>query len=205
MELVRPGERRRREESDGDDNRITRRVLLARGTIGLAFVGLGGKLWQMQIAEGNEFRRIARENVIEFQRLKAPRGRILDRAGEPLAENRRSWSVQVTQSRLPDDKDQREHILGVVSQKLALGKSLVIDRTLVPVGSEAAVVNAISKRLEVDSATLIARLTGSDIAMLMLRENLSEQDAAGYAASMIDIPGVRVVNTIDYQLANHPL
>jgi len=205
MELVRPGERRRREESDGDDNRITRRVLLARGTIGLAFVGLGGKLWQMQIAEGNEFRRIARENVIEFQRLKAPRGRILDRAGEPLAENRRSWSVQIIQSRLPDDKDQREHILGVVSQKLALGKSLVIDRTLVPVGSEAAVVNAISKRLEVDSATLIARLTGSDIAMLMLRENLSEQDAAGYAASMIDIPGVRVVNTIDYQLANHPL
>jgi len=205
MELARPGERRRREERDGSDDRITRRVLLARGSIGLAFAALGGKLWQMQIAEGNEFRRIARENVIEFQRLKAPRGRILDRAGQPLAENRRSWSVQIVQSRLPDDDAEREYVLGVVSQKLALGKSLVIDRALVPVGSEAAVVNAISKRLEVDSATLIARLMRTDVAMLMLRENLSEQDAASFEASMVDIPGVRVLNTIDFQLANHPL
>lgn len=205
MELARPGERRRREENDGSDNRISRRVLLARGTIGLGFVALSGKLWRMQIAEGNEFRRIARENVIDFQRLKAPRGRILDRAGQPLAENRRSWSVQIVQSRLPDNDDERARILTIVSQKLALGQSLVIDRALVPVGSEAAVVNAISKRLEVDSATLIARLTRSDVAMLMLRDDLSAQDTANYEASMVDIPGVRVLSTIDYQLANHPL
>lgn len=205
MELVRPGERRRREERDGSDNRITRRVLLARGTIGLGFAALGGKLWQMQIAEGNEFRRIARENIIEFQRLKSPRGRILDRAGQPLAENRRSWSVQIVQSRLPDDDAERARVIETVSQRLALGKALVIDRALVPVGSEAAVVNAVSKRLEIDSATLIARLTRTDVAMLMLRENLSEQDAAGFEAGMVDIPGVRVLNTIDFQLANHPL
>ncbi len=205
MEFVRPGERRRHEEHESADNQISRRVLLARGAIGVGFAALGGKLWQMQIAEGNEFRRIARENVVEFQRLKAPRGRILDRAGKPLAENRRSWNVEVVQSRLPEDEAQRKQILDTVAQRLSLGKALVIDRALVPVGSEAAVVNAVSKRLEVDSATLIAKLTRTEDAMLMLRENLSDQDADGFTQSMIDIPGVRVVPTIDFLLANHPL
>jgi penicillin-binding protein 2 len=206
MEFAKPGERRRREEREQADNRVSRRVFLSRGAMGVGFLALGGKLWKMQIAEGNEFRQTAKDNTNQSERLKAPRGRILDRAGRPVAENRRAWSVQIVQSRLPLDDAERERVLQEVASTLQLKQVLVLDRALVPIGSEAAVVNAISTQMEnVDSATLLAKITHKDAVMVLLKDKLEPQDADALAQQMSGIPGVRALNLLDYQIATHPL
>src|SRR5687768_10105602 len=93
MELARPGERRRREERQRTSEPISRRVFVFRGAMGVAFAGLGAKLWSLQIAEGSKFEEAASDNITRSETLKASRGRILDRSGQPLAENRRTWAV----------------------------------------------------------------------------------------------------------------
>jgi len=205
MEFAQPGERRRREESDNASGGkgISRRVLLMRGMVGASFVALGGKLWQMQIAKGGSYQRVAEGNVLRFDRLKAPRGRIVDRLGQPLAVSRRSWTVSVVASRLPEDKDERTAVLNQITDTLGLKQTLVLERASLPVGSEAAVVNELSKRLGLDSATLIAQITATGATIAELKNDLSPADAAALEASCSDLPGVKVMNTLDYQLAAH--
>lgn len=203
MQMAQPGERRRRDEQARVDGGISRRVFVMRGLIGTSFVALGGKLWNMQIAEGGSFQRVAEGNILRFERIRAPRGRITDRSGKPLAENRRVWSVRVIGSQLPTDTTERQHILDELARTLQLKQVLVLDRSRVPVGTEAAVVNAISKHMPVDTTTLLARLSRSDIKMQALKEDIPEDEAAALEAQFADIPGVHAVSALDVALANH--
>ncbi len=200
MELARPGERRRREERQRDAEPITRRVFLFRGAIGMAFAGLGAKLWSLQIAEGSRFEDAATDNITRSETLKASRGRILDRSGRPLAENRRTWAVKLMGNRLPDDDEDRQRVLDRVVQALDLKKVLVLDRTLVPVGSEAAIVNQCEQRLGVDGATLLARITRDDAYLELLREDLGDAEGEELKSSLSDIPGIRVMSELKYAL-----
>ncbi|RAL23504.1 penicillin-binding protein 2 [Lujinxingia litoralis] len=61
-------------------------VLLAFGMIAL-------RLWQLQVVEGERYYRAATENIIRQVEVSAPRGKILDRNGVALAENRPSFDV----------------------------------------------------------------------------------------------------------------
>ena len=203
MELARPGERRRREERQREAEPISRRVFLFRGAMSVGFAGLGAKLWSLQIAEGSKFEDAAADNITRSETLKASRGRILDRSGRPLAENRRVWAVKIMGNRLPLDEAERQRVLDTVVESLELKNMLVLDRKLVPVGSEAAVVNLCSQRLGVDSATLLAKITREDANLEPLREGLSDSEATELQASLADIPGIRVLSELNYALETH--
>src|ERR1700742_5188427 len=72
---------------------FTRRTLFVTGGMNLVFAVLAGRLYQLQILEGDKFMTRAEENRVS-QRLVAPlRGRILDRFGVELASNRRNYRV----------------------------------------------------------------------------------------------------------------
>jgi penicillin-binding protein 2 len=74
---------------------FTRRTLMMGGGIATVLAALGGRLYQLQILEGEEFMTRADENRVN-QRLLAPlRGRILDRFGVELATNRRNYRVDL--------------------------------------------------------------------------------------------------------------
>lgn len=205
MEFAQPGERRRREETDGvsPSTGISRRVFLTRGLVGASFVALGGKLWQMQIAEGGEYERVAKDNVLRFQRLKAPRGRIIDRNGVPLAVSRRAWTVSVVPSRLPEDEAERQAVLDELAATLQLKEALVLERASLPVGSDAAVANELAKRLNLRGTDLLASISSSDATIVMLKDELSPEDANALLQSCQDLPGVRVMNSLDYELEIH--
>ena len=202
MELARPGERRR-EERQREAEPISRRVFLFRGAMGVGFAGLGAKLWSLQIAEGSRFEDVAAGNITRSETLKASRGRILDRSGQPLAENRRTWAVKIMGNRLSLDDAERQRVLDTVAQSLDLKNVLVLDRTLVPVGSEAAVVSLCSQRLGVDGATLLAKITSDNAYLELLREDLSAADAEALKATVSDIPGIRVLSELNYALETH--
>jgi penicillin-binding protein 2 len=61
-----------------------------------------GRLWQLQIVRGDEYYELARSNVVAESYLPSVRGKILDRNGVALADNRPAFHVYVT-PRLVDD------------------------------------------------------------------------------------------------------
>jgi penicillin-binding protein 2 len=59
------------------------------------------RLWQMQVWQVDKYTQTMLDKVLVTRRLPAPRGRIVDRNGLPLADNKATWAVVVTPSRVP--------------------------------------------------------------------------------------------------------
>lgn len=65
------------------------------------FIGLSGRLFQLQVVSGEELaRRAAADRTVEVG-LPAPRGLVFDRAGRAVAVNTPSWTVHVRPGDLP--------------------------------------------------------------------------------------------------------
>lgn len=56
-----------------------------------AFGLLGERLWQMQVVDADRYRTLAEKNRISARLIAPVRGRILDRFGLPVADNRQVW------------------------------------------------------------------------------------------------------------------
>lgn len=61
----------------------------------LAFISLLGRLCQLQVLEGEHYVRKASRNFIDTIEVPAPRGRIFDAQGRPLASNRPAYTLYV--------------------------------------------------------------------------------------------------------------
>ena len=59
----------------------------------VAFAVLLARLWSLQILHGEEYHQASTENIIRTRPIPPPRGRIFDRSGVVLAENRPSYDV----------------------------------------------------------------------------------------------------------------
>ena len=77
-------------------NAFSRRSLLLGGAQALVFAGLGYRLYDLQLAQGNDFRLASEKNRITSRLLIPPRGIIVDRFGELLAYNVPSYDVYLT-------------------------------------------------------------------------------------------------------------
>jgi penicillin-binding protein 2 len=75
------------------------RVRLAIGALVLVFALFSGRLFQLQLIEGDDLRRRAEQNSVRTLRIEAPRGEILDREGRPIATTRPAFGLQV----VPED------------------------------------------------------------------------------------------------------
>lgn len=74
---------------------FTRRAAILAGGQGLLLAVLGGRLYQLQIAEAARYKVLSDENRISLRLIAPPRGRILDRFGGALAENRPDYRVVI--------------------------------------------------------------------------------------------------------------
>lgn len=63
---------------------------------------LAGRMYQLQVLESDRYKLLAEENRINMRLLPPPRGRILDRAGLPLAGNRENYRVVLIAERTRD-------------------------------------------------------------------------------------------------------
>ncbi|MBE9556965.1 MAG: penicillin-binding protein 2 [Proteobacteria bacterium] len=68
-------------------NIFARRAALLAGGKLLLLAGLGGRLYSLQVVEGEHYRQLADDNRVNLRLLPPPRGYIVDRYGEPLAVN----------------------------------------------------------------------------------------------------------------------
>lgn len=74
---------------------FSRRTLLLSGGMTAIFGVLAGRLYQLQIVDGERYLTEAEDNRINLRLLAPPRGRILDRFGVGLAGSRRNYRVLV--------------------------------------------------------------------------------------------------------------
>src|SRR6188508_2360179 len=73
----------------------------------LLLVALGGRLFQLQVVNGDVYaRRAAADRTVEVP-IPAARGLIFDRAGRPVAVNTPSWTVKVRPADLPGPSAKR--------------------------------------------------------------------------------------------------
>lgn len=80
-----------RADRQEQDLKFTRRALIMSGLGGAAFVGLAGRLYAVQVLENERYRLLSEDNQFNFYLLPPSRGRILDRFGVVVAENRDSY------------------------------------------------------------------------------------------------------------------
>lgn len=73
--------------------KFTRRALMMGAGGAFTFVALGARLHQLQVVETERYRLLSEDNQFNFLLTPPSRGRILDRFGVPVADNRDSYRV----------------------------------------------------------------------------------------------------------------
>lgn len=201
--------RRRRPAATGADQIfLSRRMLVAKAGVIAAFSALATRLGYLQLAKGETYKRQAENNVIKPETLPPPRGVIRDRKGRILAQNRRAWEVRLISGNLPDKDDEpeaRRRVLDMLISALQLEDVLVIKPRAVPVGSKPTVYRRVATMMDYDEETaaeMIDEWNDLDESTLILVTKLTIDDAALFRAVGANLPGVQVMNEVDYLVEN---
>ncbi|MEO0393322.1 MAG: penicillin-binding protein 2 [Pseudomonadota bacterium] len=84
---------------------ITRRALIIGGGQLALFTGLGARLYQLQVLEGDRYTMLAEDNRINLRLIAPLRGEITDRHGVPLASNRQAFRLVVVAEQTPNVRE----------------------------------------------------------------------------------------------------
>lgn len=87
------------------------RLWTLRGIFLSMLLGLVGRIWFLQVVQGDYYRAYADTMRIRSVSLDAPRGVIYDRAGNLLAQNLPSFSVYLVPGDLPEDDEARYQVI----------------------------------------------------------------------------------------------
>src|SRR6476661_6769479 len=95
-----------------------------------AFALLVGRLWQLQVMRGESYYERTVSNVVKERYLPSVRGKILDRKGIALADNRPAFNIYATPKQLtPEVKEELARMLALsddeiqkIDERIAVGK-----------------------------------------------------------------------------------
>ncbi len=123
-----------------DTNRtsvFTRRALILGGIEALALGGLAAKLYQVQVADGKRYALLAESNRVSARLLAPPRGRLLDRAGTPVAGNRMNWRAVLVAEETDDVQGTLERFSGLIPlsdhERARIDRELGHSRRFIPI------------------------------------------------------------------------
>jgi penicillin-binding protein 2 len=142
---------------------FTRRSLLWTGGQLTLFGVLAGRMYFLQVVESDKYKTLSDENRINLRLLPPPRGRILDRFGEPIAVNQLNYRVVV-----------------VAEQTGSVTETLDVLSNILPVGE------ADRRRImrEVQRKRRFLPVT--------IRDNLSWDEVSRISVNSADLPGVLI-------------
>ncbi len=142
---------------------LTRRALLLAGVQGALAAALAGRLYQLQVLQADRYGMLADQNRIGLRLIAPRRGRILDRFGAPLADNRPTYRVVLVPEQTPD-----------------------IDAMLDAVAALISLSDADRRRVLRD-----ARRNHSFVPVAV-RENLDWEEMARIEVNTLELPGVSI-------------
>src|ERR1700749_311047 len=97
---------------------FTRRTLMVSGGMTAVLAALGGRLYQLQIRDGDQYRTAAEDNRVNERLVAPPRGRILDRFAVELANNRRNYRLLLVAEQVNGNADKA---LDTIARVIQLG------------------------------------------------------------------------------------
>jgi len=142
---------------------LTRRAALLAGGQAVLGGALAARMYQLQILDRDKYAVMAEENRISVRLLTPPRGRILDRFGAALADNRPNYRVVV----VPEQTGNLEGTLNAIAKLIEVTEA---DR----------------RRIMRDVQRKHAFVP------LVVRANLSWQEMARIEVAMPELPGVAI-------------
>lgn len=86
---------------------LSRRLRWVIAVVVLSLAALIGRLWQLQVVRGEQYYERTLSNVVHERFLPSIRGKILDRRGEPLADNRPAFNIYITPDKFDDEISER--------------------------------------------------------------------------------------------------
>lgn len=211
-----PGQRKRKKRDNRhlrvDQIELNRRTLLMKTGLVTVFGTMAAKLGHMQLAQGERYKKQAEQNVISTQFLPAARGLIVDRKGRRLAENRRAWELRVQPNELPDAKEEpeeRQRVIDTLISALQIEDTLVARKAGMRNGTENTVFTRVASMLGLTGETGQERIDywmralNNEIYLnLTPNGGLSQDDAARFRASLNELPGIQVMNRLQWQIEN---
>src|ERR1051325_10198348 len=142
---------------------LTRRAALLAGGQALLGAAIVGRMYQLQVLQKDRYAVLADENRINLRLLVPPRGRVYDRFGVPLADNKHNYRVVV----IPEQTGDLEAALA------AIGK--LIDVT------------------EADRNRVLREVRRKhSFVPLVVRSNLSWEEMARIEVAIPELPGVAI-------------
>jgi len=117
---------------------FTRRSLGLGGGMAAVFAVLAGRLYQLQIRDGNQYMVEAEDNRVSERLIAPPRGRIIDRFGAELANSRRNYRVLLVSEQASEGVKAALDTIGEIillsdQQKKKIMHDIAMNKKFVPV------------------------------------------------------------------------
>lgn len=103
------------------------RVAIIGGVALVLFAVVFFRLWYLQVLSGDQYRAEANNNRVREITVQAPRGRIVDRNGRVLVDNRIAFAVTLSPDKLPKDRHGKKKLYSRLADVLGM-KQREIDR-----------------------------------------------------------------------------
>ncbi len=191
---------------DQDRHRLFNRRALVLGCAKTAlFATLAGRLYYLQIIEGEKYKTRADDNRISLRLIPPERGRILDRSGRILANNRDNYRVVIVREQTPDFDETVRRLAQILPlsppERHRIEEDMAQKRAFVPVTVKENISWSQVARIE----SMIADLPGLSIDRGSTRDypyGANMAHVLGYVASvsekdlngdpLLELPGFRV-------------
>ena len=92
----------RRNEEQSRHRKFARRAVMIGGAQMLMLGALAGRMYYLQVVDAEKYKLLAEDNRISIRLLPPPRGRILDRFGRLVADNRQNYRVLLVSEQVSD-------------------------------------------------------------------------------------------------------
>jgi penicillin-binding protein 2 len=103
------------------------RVAIIGGVALVLFAVVFFRLWYLQVLSGDQYRAEANNNRVRNITVQAPRGKIVDRNGRVLVDNRIAFAVKLSPDKLPKDRHGKKKLYSRLADVLGM-KRREIDR-----------------------------------------------------------------------------
>jgi len=140
---------------------FSRRAVILFGGKFVFMSGLVGRMYYLQVVEGDRYKTLADDNRISLKLLAPPRGQIVDRFGRPMAVNQQNYRILMIPENVPD-----------------VDQTLTALSTIVPIsdGEKNRILREIKRRRR--------------FLPIIIRENLSWPQVARIEANSLELSGL---------------
>ncbi|MCL5256728.1 MAG: penicillin-binding transpeptidase domain-containing protein, partial [Chloroflexi bacterium] len=176
------------------------RILVLRVLVVIAFLALAGKMWQLQIVEGDKYRSLENRNSVRMQTVNAPRGVIYDRNMNLLVGNKPSWVVSIVPADLPEDEQQRESVFNLLESIIGTSDVVGVIPNDVPPANEEGVIAELSRVLQMppeDIRTILSDNRAAEIP-IEVKSGVPPDQVSVLRSEVGSLPGLVVESKVRF-------